>query len=199
MQLTPQQASELLDLARNVIRFVLSKTQLVVSIPKDPALHQPAGAFVSLHALATHRLRGCVGRLDAAQPMYQAVAHAAQSVLGDPRFEGERVRLDELPNLEIEISLLSPLQPAQNTTDFDLLNDGIFLTVGDRSGCFLPQVARETKWSKEQLLDRLATEKLGLPARTWTLPGARLQKFSTLLVGPEPFISEKSQNTETKN
>ncbi len=145
MQLSPQQASELLNLARDVIRSVLSKTQAAVNAPQDPALHQPAGAFVSLHALATHRLRGCVGRLDASHPMYQAVAHAAQSVLTDPRFGDNRVRLDELPSLEIEISLLSPLQPAQNATDFDLLNDGIYLTVGDRSGCFLPQVARETK------------------------------------------------------
>jgi AmmeMemoRadiSam system protein A len=195
MQLSPQQASELLNLARDVIRSALSKTQMVAHVPKDPALHQPAGAFVSLHALATHRLRGCVGRLDATQPMYQAVAHAAQSVLGDPRFGNDRVHLEELPNLEIEISLLSPLQPAQSATDFDLLNDGIYLTVGDRSGCFLPQVARETKWNKEQLLDRLATEKLGLPAKTWTLPGAKLQKFSTLLIGPESF--EASNNRAT--
>ena len=52
------------------------------------------------------------------------------------------------------------------------------------------QVARETGWSKQQLLDRLCMEKLGLPARAWTLPGAKLQKFSTMLVGPEPFVTK---------
>jgi AmmeMemoRadiSam system protein A len=188
MQLSAQQGAELLDLARGVIRSVLTGQPIVVDAPHDPALSQPAGAFVSLHAIETHRLRGCVGRIDATQPMYQSVAHAAQSVLGDPRFNENRVQLDELSRLEIEISLLSPLMPAASTTDFDLLHDGIYLTVGDRSGLFLPQVARETGWSKEQLLDRLCSEKLGLPARVWTTPQAKLQKFSTLLVGPEPFV-----------
>ena len=187
MQLSQLQSSDLLNLARSVIRSALSGTQIVVHVPADTTLHQPAGAFVSLHEMQTHRLRGCVGRLDATQPMYQAVAQAAQSVLGDPRFTADRVRLDQLPNLLIEISLLGPLREAESTSDFDLLGDGIYVTIGDRSGCFLPQVARETGWSKEQLLDRLCMEKLGLPARSWTLPGAKLQKFSTMLVGPEPF------------
>jgi len=187
MQISATQGRELLDLARNVIRSTLARQQIVVHVPHDPALNQPAGAFVSLHALSPHRLRGCVGRLDATQPMYQAVAHSAQSVLGDPRFTSDAVTLDELPDLEIEISLLSPLRAANDAMDFDLLSDGIFLTMGNRSGCFLPQVARETGWSKEQLLDRLCMEKMGLPARSWAQPGALLQKFSTILVGPEPF------------
>src|SRR5438874_5766152 len=188
MQLSQSQSADLLNLARNVIRSALSGTQIVVHVPADTTLHQPAGAFVSLHAIQTHRLRGCVGRLDAAQPMYQAVAQAAQSVLGDPRFTAEPVSLNELPNLLLEISLLSPLRLATGPTDFDLLNDGIYLTAGGRSGCFLPQVARETGWSKEQLLDRLCMEKLGLPTRAWTTPQAKLQKFATVLVGPEPFV-----------
>ena len=188
MQLSEAQGRDLLNLARGVIRNVLSGQQIVVHVPHDPALHQPAGAFVSLHAIHTHRLRGCVGRIDATQPMFQSVAQAAQSVLGDPRFGENRVRLDELAQLEIEISLLSPLRPASSTTDFDLLTEGIYLTAGSRAGLFLPQVARETGWSKEQLLDRLCTEKLGLPPRTWTTPEAKLQKFSTLLLGPEAFV-----------
>jgi AmmeMemoRadiSam system protein A len=192
MDLSAEQGTELLNLARGVIRSALVGEQIVIHMPHDQALHQPAGAFVSLHALQTHRLRGCVGRLDATQPMYQAVAQAAQSVLGDPRFTADRVGVQELPSLEIEISLLSPLRAANDATDFDLLNDGIYLTAGGRSGCFLPQVARETGWNKEQLLDRLCTEKLGMPARTWTAPEARLQKFETLLVGPEPFVAQQS-------
>ena len=178
MQLSQLQSADLLNLARSVIRSALSGTQIIVHVPADTVLHQPAGAFVSLHEMQTHRLRGCVGRLDATQPMFQAVAQAAQSVLGDPRFTGDRVRLDQLSDLLIEISLLAPLRTAEATTDFDLLTDGIYVTIGDRSGCFLPQVARETGWSKEQLLDRLCMEKLGLPARSWTLPAAKFARFS---------------------
>jgi AmmeMemoRadiSam system protein A len=188
MEITAEQGQELLNLARSVIRALLSREQIAVNALIDPALHQPAGAFVSLHEMHSHRLRGCVGRIDASQPMYQAVAQAAESVLGDPRFDDNRVTLAELPDLLIEISLLGPLKPAESATDFDLLNDGIYLTAAGRSGCFLPQVARETGWSKEQLLDRLCMEKLGLPARVWTTPEAQLQKFATLLVGPEPFV-----------
>jgi AmmeMemoRadiSam system protein A len=188
VQLSAEQGRELLNLARGVIRSGLAGQQIVIHVPHDPALHQPAGAFVSLHVRQTHRLRGCVGRVDASQPMYQAVAHAAQSFLGDPRFAAARVQTEELPDIEIEISLLGTLRPAASATDFDLLNDGIYLTVGNRSGLFLPQVARETGWNKEQLLDRLCTEKLGMPARTWELPQAKMQKFATLLVGPEPFV-----------
>jgi AmmeMemoRadiSam system protein A len=187
MQLLAHHGQELLNLARGVIRNALNGHQIVVRVPADPALHQPAGAFVSLHAMRTHRLRGCVGRLDAAAPMFQAVANAAQSVLADPRFGTDRITLSELTDLEIEISLLAPLRPAASPTDFDPLRDGIYLTIGQRSGCFLPQVARETGWTKEQLLDRLCTEKLGVHVRAWLQPQARLQKFATLLIGPEPF------------
>src|SRR3954453_6217708 len=187
MQLSQLQSSDLLNLARSVIRSALSGTQIVVHVPADTTLHQPAGAFVSLHEMHTHRLRGCVGRLDATQPMYQAVAQAAQRVLGDPRFTADRLRLEQLPSLLIEISLLAPLRAAESTTDFDLTGDGIYVTIGDRSGCFLPQVARETGWSKEQLLDRLCMEKLGLPARARRDPHARLHRFTVSQIGPELF------------
>src|SRR5205823_14695721 len=133
MQLSQPQSADLLNLARNVIRSALGGTQIIVHVPTDPTLHQPAGAFVSLHEMQTHRLRGCVGRLDATQPMYQAVAQAAQSVLGDPRFSADRVRLDQLPNLLIEIGLRGPLREAESTSESDLRGVGVCVTVGDGS------------------------------------------------------------------
>ena len=62
-----------------------------------------------------------------------------------------------------------------------------YLTMGGRTGCFLPQVARETGWSKEQLLGRLCQEKLGLAAIAWKHPEARLFTFTALIIGPEAF------------
>jgi AMMECR1 domain-containing protein len=85
--------------------------------------------------------------------------------------------------------VLSPLLPCASPLDFDLQNDGIYLIAGERAGCFLPQVARETGWTKEQLLDRLCTEKLGMPATTWRTGDATLMRFSTVIVGPEPVES----------
>jgi AmmeMemoRadiSam system protein A len=187
MLLSPQHHRTLLDAARGVIRAALAKEPPPVADTDDPDLLQPAGCFVTLHEQGTHRLRGCIGRLDASEPLIHAVRGAAAGVLEDPRFAGDPVRLDELPNLEIELSILSPLRPAADPLDFDLLNDGIHLRVGGRSGCFLPQVARETGWTKGQLLARLCTEKMGMPPDAWRLEGASLEVFSTLLVGPEPF------------
>src|SRR3954470_17982230 len=119
MELSPQQRTELLNLARNVIRATLSHNPLEFDTPTDPPLRENAGAFVSLHEMASHRLRGCVGRLDASQPLFQAIATAAQSVLDDPRFTTLRVTLGDLPNLEIEISITWPLRPTLDMTDFD--------------------------------------------------------------------------------
>ena len=187
MNLTPQECNILLDVARNAIRAALRGESSPPLDTQDAALHRPAGCFVSLHAQSTHALRGCVGKMEAVDPLIVTVRDTAASVLYDPRFTAEPVTMEELPTLEIEISVLAPLRPAAGPLDFDPLNDGILLTIGDRSGVFLPQVARETGWTREQLLDRLCTEKLNLPALLWRHPPARLQVFSTLILGPVPF------------
>lgn len=181
----------LLDAARATIRDVLrgKAVHSEADFPPcpDPALLVHAGCFVSLHELRNHHLRGCVGRMDATRPLWESVHHAATGVLEDPRFHDERVRLDELPMLEIEISVLSPMHPAPNPLEFNPETDGIYLTIGNRSGCFLPQVAQETGWNREQLLSRLCIEKMGLSPYAWQEPGAKLMVFTTLIIGPEPF------------
>ena len=177
----------MLDLARASIKSGLAGDR-DSPLPTDPDLQQLAGCFVSLHETRGHRLRGCVGRLDAKASLAETVAAMSRAVLEDPRFLTNPVTLGDLFDLDIELSILSPLIPAPSPMDFDLINDGIYLTHGERSGCFLPQVARETGWSRQQLLDRLCMEKLGLPSSTWRHPDTRLYRFTTLLIGPEPFI-----------
>lgn len=187
MKLTEDQSQRLLAVAKEAIVHALRDEDPPPIETDDPALLQPAGCFVSLHAQHTHLLRGCVGRMGATQPLLQCVRETAAGVLEDPRFLDRPVNLGELSSLEIEISVLSPLHPVEDPLSFDLLNDGIYLSYRGRSGVFLPQVARETGWTREQLLDRLCTEKLGVPARAWRSAEARLSVFSTLIVGPVPF------------
>jgi AmmeMemoRadiSam system protein A len=190
MDLPASHQRMLLDAARDTIRRVLHGEPAPGPTPgelADAVLAQPAGCFVTLHRLDSHALRGCVGRLEAVQPLVTTLRGCAAGVLRDPRFTDEPVTPDELPALQIDVSVLSPLRPAPGPLAFDALNEGIYLTVAERSGCFLPQVARETGWSREQLLARLCVEKMGLPADAWKLPGARLEVFTTLVVGPEPF------------
>ena len=189
MLLSAHHRRVLLDAARDTIRSTLSGNPPADDPGglDDPVLARPAGCFVTLHRLDTHALRGCVGRLEAADPLLHAVRRAAANVLNDPRFAADPVRLEELPRLQIDLSVLSPLRPAANPLDFDLLSDGIYLTWVERAGCFLPQVARETGWDKAQLLSRLCVEKMGLAADAWQDPRAKLFHFSTQVVGPEPF------------
>jgi AmmeMemoRadiSam system protein A len=187
----PHRRRLLLDAARETIRRTLRANSADARLDPlpgaDPALQAPAGCFVSLHELGTHRLRGCVGRIDATLPLWQSVANAAVGVLEDPRFRDDPVRLNELPSLSIEISVLSPMRQVPSSLDFDPQAEGIYLIHGRRSGCFLPQVARETGWTREQLLTRLCVEKMGLAPDAWRDPAARLMVFSTLVIGPEPF------------
>jgi AmmeMemoRadiSam system protein A len=198
MHLSPQHQRILLEAARDAIRRKLRGQPVAdepAARPGDPSpdaiLSQLAGCFVTLHSGRTHELRGCVGRLDACDPLLKAVRRSAVSVLSDPRFGERPVGLGELPELVLEISVLSPLRPAPGPLAFDLLNEGVYLLWGDtRSGCFLPQVARETGWSKEQLLCRLCVEKLGLPPTAWQDARSKLLVFTTLVIGPEPFVPE---------
>jgi AmmeMemoRadiSam system protein A len=210
MHLSPQQRAALLNEARAVIRRHLSGGGDAAAAARDSArdpaqdpapapdtaLSQPAGCFVSLHELRSHRLRGCVGRLEATAALWETLRAVAGNVLQDPRFADHRVTPRELPELEIEISVLSPLRPAPGPLDFDPATDGLYLTCGQRAGCFLPQVARETGWGREHLLDRLCAEKMGLPPGTWRDPRSKLFLFTTLMIGPEPFVLPASKIEE---
>jgi AMMECR1 domain-containing protein len=114
------------------------------------------------------------------------VRQTAVDVLHDPRFVTHPVTASDVNDLEIEVSVLSPPREAASVLDFDPLTEGIYLTSGGRAGFFLPQVARETGWTREQLLDRLCAEKLGLPQQTWRAGGVKLFTFDVEVIGPEP-------------
>lgn len=187
MSLSGEQRSLVLDLARSFVRGALEGVAPALPEKLQPFLHEPAGCFVSLHALEGHQLRGCVGRIDASQSLLESLRAASTNVLADPRFALNPVRLDELPRLSIEVSVLSAPRPVSSPLNFEPTQHGIFLTIDNRTGCFLPQVARETGWTREQLLDRLCVEKLALPAPSWRSPQALLQVFSVQVIGPEPF------------
>lgn len=192
VQLSDQQQSSLLKMACQSIREALADGGKNAPACDDPMLRQPAGCFVSLHVLADHRLRGCVGRIEAEHALWDVVWATAGNALRDPRFQTNPVTIGELPSLSIELSVLSPLRPASHPLDFEPQTHGIYLMCAGRSGCFLPQVGRQTGWSREQLLGRLCTEKMGLPSTFWMNSGALLQTFTALVVGPVSFQSAEA-------
>ena len=175
---------ELLRIARQVVTAVvngLPRPRFEVSTPE---LQQPQGAFVTLR---THgRLRGCIGCFEASQPLHEVVAEMAESsALKDPRFVFDRLRPEELADLTIEISVLSPLERIDDPLDFELGRHGIQLTRGGASGCFLPQVATETGWSKEEFLTQCAYGKAGLPPDAWKDPATEVRRFTCEIISEE--------------
>lgn len=188
MAFTPAQELAILDAARVTIRRDLRDGCPQLPDLDDEIFSTPAGCFVTLHTLAEHRLRGCIGLIRGEKPLRDSLPEMAQAVLDDPRFHSDPVTLAELADLEIEVTILSPLILAANPFDFDLLEHGIYLAINGSSGCFLPQVARETGWTREQLLNRLCSEKMGLPPASWRDDTAKLYRFSSTIVGPQPFF-----------
>ena len=165
--------------------------------PPTSAVLRPAGCFVSLHRRQGHALRGCIGRIDCASPLLEAMLNVAWGAAQDPRFASQPITLTELPELTIELSILGPLQPTADPLAFNPQADGIYLAMAGKAGVFLPQVARDTGWSREQLLDRLTQEKLGLPPASWRQPNARVFTFATDILGPVDFAVDANFSPHT--
>lgn len=122
------------------------------------------GAFVTLNE--NGRLRGCIGRFGDDTPVYRLVAQMARSAaFDDPRFTP--LRESELDRVKIEISVLSPLKRIASADEFVPGRDGIYMVKGYNSGTFLPQVADDTGWSREELLGHCARDKAGIGWDGW--------------------------------
>jgi AmmeMemoRadiSam system protein A len=163
----------LLDIARTALRNAVDEHRDPCSPPALGILGQPAGAFVTLRR--NGELRGCVGQIEAAEPLAGVVAHAAVSAgLEDPRFSP--VAPGELGSLEIEISVLSPLQSIR-PEEIEIGKHGLVVTRGRSRGVLLPQVAVEHRLSVERFLQETC-RKGGLERNAWKLPETRIQGFT---------------------
>ena len=128
------------------------------------ALNSKCGAFVSLHKQG--RLRGCIGHFGEDYPLCEMVARMARAAaFEDPRFTP--VRREELDDIDIEISVLTPMRRIQSLDEFELHRHGIYIRKGYRSGTFLPQVADEVNWTKEEFVGHCSQDKAGLGWDGW--------------------------------
>ncbi len=129
-----------------------------------PTLNSKCGAFVSLHKHG--HLRGCIGHFGEDVPLHQIVAKMARAAaFEDPRFMP--VRKEELNDLDIEISVLTPMRRIQSLDEFELHRHGIYIRKGYRSGTYLPQVADEVNWTKEEFVSHCAQDKAGIGWDGW--------------------------------
>lgn len=162
----------LLRLARLAVVAAVTGAELPGFDGPEGPLTARAGAFVTLHK--SGRLRGCIGNIESQRPLYQTVCDCARSAaLADPRFEP--VTADELPQLHLEISVLSPLQEIR-PEEIDVGCHGLLVSRGFQRGLLLPQVATKYGWSREKFLGETCL-KAGLPSDAWR-HGARLQVFT---------------------
>ena len=128
------------------------------------SLNQKCGAFVSLHKHG--RLRGCIGHFGEDYPLHEIVAEMARAAaFEDPRFMP--VTKDELDDIDIEISVLTPMRRIKSLEEFELHRHGIYIKKGRRSGTFLPQVADEVNWTKEEFVGHCSQDKAGLGWDGW--------------------------------
>ncbi len=136
----------------------------VSQMQEYPMLSKKCGAFVSLHKHG--HLRGCIGHFGEDTPLYEIVAEMARAAaFEDPRFMP--VSREELDDIDIEISVLTPMRRIQSLDEFELHRHGIYIRKGYRSGTFLPQVADEVNWTKEEFVGHCSQDKAGLGWNGW--------------------------------
>ncbi len=171
-ELTGGERRSLLHLARTTLQRLLESGTAPLARDLPLRLWTRQGAFVTLHHGG--ELRGCIGHMAEDRPLFQVVqAMAIQAAQHDPRFSP--VTLDEVAELEIEISVLTPFEIVDDPQAVRIGRDGIVLEKEGRRAVFLPQVATEQGWDLPQTLDHLC-RKAGLPVGCWRR-GARLSTF----------------------
>jgi len=178
------QKDTLLKLARDTVEAVITGKPLPAPKSDDPALNAPCGCFVTLKNRG--RLRGCIGQFTSDRPLIELVVQMAKaSATSDPRFLANPISPRELEHLDVEISVLSPLEKTDDPLSLRLGIDGIYIKRGCMSGCFLPQVATETGWTKEEFLSSCCSHKAGLPNDAWKDPETEVYLFTAEVFGAD--------------
>lgn len=174
MGLNDQQKIKLLEIARKTIETYIREGRKIEINVEDEELKVERGVFVTIHK--NGRLKGCIGNIMPINKLYLAVQEMAiQSSTNDPRFTA--VNEDELNNIEIEISVLTVPRKVENVEDIVMERDGVIVKNGFRQGVYLPQVATETGWSREEFLSSLCYSKAGLSPDAWKDKSTQLFNF----------------------
>jgi AmmeMemoRadiSam system protein A len=163
----------LLEVARKALHAAVESRFLLDDFPPAPDMPLSTGAFVTLH----HRslLRGCIGQIGALQPIVPLVAYCARAAaLEDPRFPP--VQIHELPEIEIELSILSALEETA-LKRVEIGKHGLVVTRGRNRGLLLPQVATQHGFDALRFLEETCV-KAGLQRSAWSEAGTRLEAFT---------------------
>ncbi len=146
-----------------------------------PVFKEERGAFVTISKGG--QLRGCIGYVLAIKPLAETVAEmAAAAALRDPRFPP--LAEHELADIEVEISVLSPLREVRDISEIKVGEHGLYIKKGMYSGLLLPQVATKYNWSREEFLEQTCV-KAGLPPSACKDKDTRIEIFSAQVFGDQ--------------
>jgi hypothetical protein len=174
--LSPEEKKELLQIARSAINLAVRENKVLEYEARNPNFIKEKGAFVTIKK--SGNLRGCIGFIEPIMPLYQAIIRSAiYAALEDPRFPA--VSANELKDLELEISVLTPLEKIQDPSVVKVGKHGLVISKGDKKGLLLPQVPVENNWDRETFLREVCI-KAGLPEDAWK-SGAHLFVFEAIV------------------
>ncbi len=183
MGLDDKEKKYLLDLAHKTVAYCVAGGEKPECKAITPVLGEKRGAFVTLKKHG--ELRGCIGYIIAVKPLVETVREMAEAAaLHDPRFSP--VTKSELPDLDYEISVLSPIRPLTDPDEVQVGRDGLIVRRGAYQGLLLPQVPVEFGWDRLTFLAQTC-RKAGLPPEAWKQPGTQLEIFSAEVFGDSDF------------
>lgn len=179
-----QAKREMMELARAALEAAVRGQKLPKAGEVSAELELQRGIFVTLKNRGM--LRGCLGRFEADTPLKVLVPQmTAASTTEDPRFLSNPITPEELPGIEIKISVLSPRHKVDSPEEVQVGEHGIYITAGFSSGCYLPEVATEYNMSREEFLTSCCRDKAGLPPEAWKSPKTEVYVFTTQSIGEE--------------
>lgn len=177
--ITEIEREEILEKARYSIKTYLEtrkRGKLLQPKSSTGILSDSTGVFVSIYI--KDKLRGCIGGFAQEKPLNQLLQKMAISAACDRRFEN--VKLDELKDIKLEISILSPLKKINSINEIELGRHGVFIQKGIYSGTFLPQVIDKTGWDITQFLGHCSKDKAGISWNGWK--NAELYTFEVIVL-----------------
>ena len=180
---TDEQKRALVEIARAAVTDVATGSSGRAAAPQAGDFPDASGAFVTLKR--NGRLRGCIGTLECRRSLADEIARVATSAAReDPRFEP--LRASELQGLDVEVSVLGPLEAIDpfDPRAFEIGRHGLVVEQGPRRGLLLPQVATEWGWDRDEFLTNTCV-KAGLPPDAWR-HGATVFRFEGEVFGSNP-------------
>lgn len=173
---------EALQAVRKTLEAVVTGKDRPVIVFAHPRFKEVSGVFVTLKKHGD--LRGCIGMIEGRRPLGEGLQEmTVAAALEDTRFSP--VKPAELPDIHVDISVLSPMIPVKDLSEIQVGRDGVLLRMGYHSGVFLPQVATEQGWDRDTFLENLCY-KAGLPAGAHKDPAARLFRFTAEILEEDP-------------